>query len=86
MQTMTIENYNGASLLNARQLNLSMSLVQGEITRPKQLSKTQVMQLLNVLEALAMSSQVWFDGSIQPEDKKQLNDYSHLYRSLLKET
>ena len=86
MQTMTIENYSGASLLNARQLNLSMSLMLGEKKRPTQLSKTQVMQLLNVLEALAMSSQVWFDGSIQPDDKQQLNDHNHLYRSLLKET
>lgn len=86
MQTMTLQNYTGASLLNARQLNLSMSLMLGEQERPKQLTKQQLMQLLNVLETLAMSSKVLFDGSIQPDDKQQLKDHNHLYRDLLKET
>ena len=85
MQTMTLQNYSGASLLNARQLNLSMSLMLGEQTRPKQLTKQQLMQLLNVLESLAMSSEVLFDGSIQQDDKQQLKDHNHLYRDLLKE-
>ena len=80
MQTMTLQNYIGASLLNARQLNLSMSLMLGEQTRPKQLTKQQLMQLLNVLESLAMSSKVLFDGSIQQADKQQLKDHSYLYR------
>lgn len=74
MQTMTLQNYTGASLLNARQLNLSMSLMLGEQTRPKQLTKQQLMQLLNVLESLAMSSKVLFDGSIQQGDKQQLKE------------
>ena len=86
MKTMTLQNYTGASLLNARQLNLSMSLMLGEQTRPKQLTKQQLMQLLNVLESLAMSSRVLFDGSIQQDDKQQLKDHNHLYRDLLKET
>ncbi|WP_224798300.1 hypothetical protein [Idiomarina abyssalis] len=86
MQTMTLQNYSGASLLNARQLNLSMTLMLGEQARPKQIAKQQFMQLLNVLEALAMSSQVLFDGSIQQDDKQQLKDHNHLYHSFLDET
>lgn len=90
MQSIKIEQYTGASLLNARQLNLSMRLMQGDfnhdVTKPRHLTLQQVMQLLNVLETLAMSSQVLFDGSIQPDDKEQLIKHNHHYRSLLKPT
>ena len=86
MKTLSIQNYTGGSLLNARQLNLSMSLMLGADSRPKQLNRQQVMQLLNVIESLAMSSEVWFDGSIQDEDKAILKNHNNLYHSLLRET
>lgn len=90
MQSLKIEQYTGASLLNARQLNLSMCLMQGDFSgdleKPRHLTPQQVMQLLNVLETLAMSSQVLFDGSVQPADKAQLIKHNQYYRSLIKPT
>ena len=44
------------------------------------------MELLNVIESLAMSSQVLFDGSIQPQDKERLVTNNRLYKNLLKAT
>ncbi|RCW27992.1 hypothetical protein [Pseudidiomarina tainanensis] len=81
----TLQQYTGASLLNARQLNLSMKLVTGE-QKPVVLSQHQIMELLNVIESLAMSSQVLFDGSIQPQDKERLVTNNRLYKNLLKAT
>jgi len=82
---MTLQQYTGASLLNARQLNLSMQLITGE-QKPAVLSQHNVMELLNVIESLAMSSQVLFDGSIQRQDKERLIHNNRLYKNLLKPT
>lgn len=84
-QTITLQQYTGASLLNARQLNLSMQLITGE-QKPAELSQHNVMELLNVIESLAMSSQVLFDGSIQQQDKERLINNNRLYQNLLKPT
>ena len=55
----------------------------GADSRPKQLNRQQVMQLLNVIESLAMSSEVWFDGSIQDEDKAILKNHNNLFNQCL---
>lgn len=77
-----IQQYNGASMLNTRQLKLAMQLMTGQ-HKPQTLSQNEIMQLLNVIESLAMSMQVYYDGSVQPDDKRLLEEHGKLYRGLL---
>ncbi len=77
-----IQQYKGASMLNARQLKLSMQLMTGE-QKPNTLSQAEIMQLLNVIESLAMSMQVYYDGSVQDGDKHLFEEHGKLYRGLL---
>jgi len=84
-KAITLQQYTGAALLNARQLNLSMQLITGE-QKPAVLSRHNVMELLNVIESLAMSFRVLFDGSIQQQDKEKLIRNNTLYRNLLQPT
>lgn len=84
-QAITLQQYTGAALLNARQLNLSLQLITGE-QKPTTLSHHNIMELLNVIESLAMSSHVLFDGSIQQQDKERLIRNNRLYHNLLQPT
>ncbi|RUO19606.1 hypothetical protein CWE08_09240 [Aliidiomarina iranensis] len=89
-KAITLQQYTGASLLNARQLNLSVQLMVGEraanSAKPSVLTRHNVMELLNVIESLAMSSRVLFDGSIQAQDKEPLIANNGLYHHLLQPT